>query len=163
MPEDDEIPTTEMQVSTLSQEDDIPVPTPTVEEEVEIRPRMPMPQIIPQSQPSFGSYEEVQSLVEEVIDEKWKDFVSTIGDLSIWKSQMSDENEAIKQEILRMQSRIDNLQAAVLGKVDEYSKGVKNISTDMQALEKVFEKILEPMTSNIKELNRIVLELRKKK
>ncbi len=161
-----------MQVSALSKEDEIPVPVPKLEEPPapeaapSMVPKIPAPgtsTVLPQTQKSFGNYEEIQSLIKEIIDEKWKDFVSTVGDISEWKTQIGDENEAIKQEILRMQKRVDTLQAAVLGKVDEYSKGVKNISTEMQALEKVFGKIIEPMTTNIKELNRIVDELRKRK
>lgn len=108
------------------------------------------------------AYEDIQSLVEEVIDEKWKDFLSSMGDIVAWKSQMGDEVEAIKQEILRTQNRFDNLQSAILGKVDDYGKNVKDIGSEMKALEKVFEKILEPLTDNVKELSKITKDLRKK-
>lgn len=164
-------PTNEMQVSELDQQEDVPVPSPEqgFPEPIQEPQAYPSAPSIPSAQPypQFASpqpqysYEEIQSLVEEVIDERWKEFLSTMGDITVWKSQMGDEQEAIKQEVLRMQSRIDNLQAAVLGKVAEYSTGIKEIGLEMQALEKVFEKILEPLSSNIKELNKITEQMRK--
>lgn len=114
----------------------------------------------PQSNYEYG---DMQSLVEEIIDEKWKELVSSIGDITAWKAQIGDEIESIKQEILRTQNRFDNLQSSILGKVDDYGQNIKNISSDMQALEKVFEKILEPLTSNVKELSKITEDLRGKK
>lgn len=163
----DQTPTNEMQVSELDQMEDIPVPAPENEAPMEQSPipqmqGMPSPQYsqFASPQPQY-SYEDIQSLVEEVIDERWKEFLSTIGDITMWKAQMSDEQEAIKQEILRQQARVDSLQAAVLGKVEEYGSGVKEIGLEMKALEKVFEKILEPLSSNIKELNKITETLRK--
>lgn len=162
-------PTNEMQVSALNQNGEIPVPAPEQELGPEQQPiEYQQAKAIPSSpyqqfatpQPQY-SYEDIQSLVEEVIDERWKEFLTTIGDITIWKAQMTDEQEAIKQEILRMQSRVDSLQAAVLGKVEEYGAGIKEVGLDMKALEKVFEKILEPLSSNIKELNRITEQMRK--
>ncbi len=164
----EETPTNEMQVSELDQQEDIPVPAPeqgfgnarpSYQQAASPIPTSPYQQFS-SPQPQY-SYEEIQSLVEEVIDERWKEFLSTIGDITLWKSQMGDEQEAIKQEVLRMQARIDNLQAAVLGKVEEYGSGIKEVGLEMKALEKVFEKILEPLSSNIKELNRVTEQLRK--
>lgn len=168
---EEEAPTNDMQVSELDMQEEVPVPSPEqgYPEPMQEASPYPVAPNVPSSsqyqqfaspQPQY-SYEEIQSLVEEVIDERWKEFLSTMGDVSVWRSQMSDEQEAIKQEVLRMQSRIDNLQSAVLGKVAEYSTGVKEIGLEMQALEKVFEKILEPLSSNIKELNKITETLRK--
>ena len=157
-------PTEEMQESQLRagpMEEEIPVPTPPVAE-VQQPQMMQMQQQMASQQPSLGSYEEMQGLVEEIIDEKWRDLLASMGDISTWKTQVSDDLEATKQEILRLQNRLDNLSAAVVGKVDEYGKGVRELGIEMKALEKVFEKILEPMTSNIKELEHLTKSLRKK-
>ena len=93
-----------------------------------------------------------QSLDEEIIDEKWREHLTSIGDRTTWKAQITDEVEAVKQEILRVQTRFDNLQAAVIGKVEEYGTSVKDIGTEMKALEKVLEKILSPLTKSVKDL-----------
>ncbi len=167
-------PDSSMQESVLGPED-VPVPpeaqmpeVPTPEAPARRQAQSPMPaypqmqpamqQMMPQ-QPSIN-YEDVQSLVEEVIDEKWKELVTNIGDIVSWKSQMANETEAIKQELLRVEQRFETMQGAVLGKVREYNTSIQDLGSDMKALEKVFEKIIEPLTNNIKELDRITGQLK---
>ncbi len=150
-------PSEEMQVSALNKEEEIPIPKPETEKvqtpSAEM-PNMPSPQTM--------SYDDIQSIVEEVIDEKWRDLMTSVGDIGAWKSQISDDLEATKQEIVRLQQRFDAIQAAITGKVSEYESAMKGLSGEMKALEKVFEKILEPLTANIKELGRITEDLREK-
>ena len=144
-------------------EEEIPVPTPPQPEMMQ-QPQqfMPMQQPMMPQQSSMGSYEEIQALVEEVIDEKWRDLLASMGDMVTWKTQVGDDLEATKQELLRLQHRFDTLSVAVVGKVDDYGKGVRELGVEMKALEKVFEKILEPLTSNIKELEHLTKSLRHK-
>jgi len=52
--------------------------------------------------------------------------------------------------------------ATSIGKSKEYGETMINIHSEMKALEKVFEKILEPLTDNIKELQRLTQDLKKK-
>ncbi|MBU2590192.1 MAG: hypothetical protein KKA65_00860 [Nanoarchaeota archaeon] len=156
--EEGESPSEEMQISAINQEEEIPVPSPTSEEQIQM-PSMQMPSMPQQS--SLG-YDEMQSIVEEIIDEKWRDLVTSIGDVSSWKSQFSDDLEGTKQEVLRLQSRFDAVQAALTGKVSDYESAMRGLSQEMKALEQVFGKILEPLTSNIKELKRITEDMREK-
>lgn len=124
-----------------------------------IMPQQPMPM---QQEPSIN-YEDVQALVEEVIDERWKELLVNIGDIPTWKSEMTNDVEAIKQELLRVERRFEDLQTAIFGKVKEYGVSMKDLGAEMKAFEKVFEKILEPMTTNIKELEKITGQLKAKK
>ena len=64
---------------------------------------------------------------------------------------------------MRTRNHFANLQKAVLGKVTEYNENILNINTEMKSLEKVFEKILTPLTHNIKELSKITNKLKTKK
>lgn len=118
--------------------------------------------IMPVSQPSFQE-EHVEELVESVVNEKWEDFTSKIGDLSLWKETTKNEIESIKQEILRFEQRLENLQKAVLGKVADYSKDIQDLGTDVKALEQVLQKVLGPLTTNVKELSRIADQVKKKR
>ena len=104
----------------------------------------------------------IQKIAEEVVEEKWDDLMNKIGDIRLWKDKMDGEITSIKQEIMRTQNHFANLQKAVLGKVSEYNENILNIDTEMKALEKVFEKILQPMTENIKELSRITEKMKTK-
>ena len=87
--------------------------------------------------------------------------MSEMGGFDIWRDRVNREIGSVKQELVRTQDRFNNLQKAVLGKVSEYNENILNIGTEMKALEKVFEKILEPLTTNIKELEKITERLKK--
>ena len=119
-----------------------------------------------QSEPSFQpdrfTMDQIQAMVESIIDERWQEVVANVGDITIWKSRINDDVTAVKQEILRTQKRIDELQKVVLGKVEEYGQGVRDVGSDMRALEKVFEKIVNPLTQSVKELSKITKDMKKK-
>lgn len=83
-----------------------------------------------------------------------------LGNLSLWKSRVETEITAIKQEILRMQGSFQNLQNAIAGKLNDYNQNIINVNSEMKALEGVLQKIIEPLSQNIKELNRISNDLK---
>ncbi len=156
------IPVTASKAYEGSQPQEIPQQAQVFPQEPRATP-MPQPVIPPQQGLDNRSMEEVQSLVEEVIEEKWRDLLSSFGDIASWKNQVTQDNEAMKQEILRLREAFEKLQNAVVGKVQEYSQNIKDVNSEMQALEQVFQKILEPLTTNIKDLNKITEELKRRK
>ena len=89
--------------------------------------------------------------------------MGNVGNLAVWKEKVNNDVVSIKQELIRLEERFEQLQNAVIGRVKDYDEGIRSVHTEMKALEKVFEKILEPLTSNIKELTRITQELKKVK
>ncbi len=110
-----------------------------------------------------GSTEDFQELAESIINEKWEELVSSVGNITLWKEKVQTDISSIKQEILRLEGRFENLQKAVLGRVEEYHSKISDVGSDIKALEQVFEKILQPLTTNIKELGKITEDLKKKK
>lgn len=136
-------------------------PTTHAEEEFNYAPEeYPQPSFQPQ--PAYQE-EHVEELVESVVSEKWEDFTSKIGDLAVWKETTKNDIESIKQEILRLEQRFENIQKSMLGKVADYGKGIQDIGSDIKALEQVLQKILAPLTSNVKELSKIAETVKKKR
>ncbi|MFA4887476.1 MAG: hypothetical protein WC595_04640 [Candidatus Nanoarchaeia archaeon] len=122
----------------------------------------------PSNQPTYYAPAQVDSeriheVAEAIVNERWEEFLAKVGDISIWKERTETNIISIKQEIVRINQRFDNLQNAILGKIHDYDQGMKDVHTEMKALEKVFEKILEPLVSNIKELGRITQDLKQGK
>ena len=111
---------------------------------------------------SQSNLDEIEELIESVVDEKWRSIVENFGDIGLWKDKVRTEILSIKQELIRLENRFENLQKAVLGKIKTYDENIIEVGSEIKALEKVFGKILEPLTSNIKELGNITKELRKK-
>ncbi len=155
--------------------DDAPGPSPgdTVEvanEEPVTETMMPQQEQSQQTYPITGTNyapiednSKMQEIAEAIINEKWQELLSSVGNIAVWKEKVDTNIISIKQEIVRINERFDNLQNAVLGKIKEYDGDMKNVTTEMKALEKVFEKIIEPLTSNVKELNRITKEMKEMK
>ncbi len=108
------------------------------------------------------SNEEIQEIAESIIEEKWQELTSKLGDFNLWKDRMENELTGIKQEIIRTQANFANLQRGVFGKVSEYNDNISNLNSEMKALEKVFEKIMQPLTTNVKELSKITEKLKEK-
>lgn len=138
-----------------SYDDDIPIPEQAPQQ---VQPQYEQSYQMPQQQ-SIG-YNDMQALVEEVVEEKWREFIKDVGDIAVWKARVADDMEATKQELVRTQRRLEDLQTAVLGKVKDYNQTVLDINREMKALEQVFGKILEPLTTNIKELQQVTQDLK---
>lgn len=118
----------------------------------------------PPSYQGYGqvpNYNEMQALVEQIVEEKWQHLMRGVGDISVWKARVAEDMEAVKQEVLRTQRRLEDLQVAVMGKVKEYHEGVGKLGSDMKALEHVFAKIMEPLTMNVKELSKITEDMKR--
>ncbi|HIH25510.1 hypothetical protein J4476_00185 [Candidatus Woesearchaeota archaeon] len=135
------------------------------EESIQEQTTAPLMDFSNQSQntaPQMDS-DRIHQIVEAIVSEKFDEMMSGVGNLSVWKEKINNDVIAIKQEILRSNERFDNLQNAILGRIKEYDQGMQGVSTEMKALEKVFEKIVEPLTTNIKELDRLVKEMKTSK
>ncbi len=106
-----------------------------------------------------ANYTMIEEIAESIIKEKWEDLISNIGDLKVWKERT--DLLSVKQEIIRTQQRFENLQKAMLGKIQDYNQSITDMTSEMKALEGVFEKIISPLTKNIKELTKITQDLKK--
>ena len=113
-------------------------------------------------QSSRGNLDDVEALIESIIEEKWKNTIQRFGNLDIWKEKVKTDVISIKQELIRLEHRFDNIEKAILGKISQYDRNIVNIGNEMKVLEQVFQKIINPLTTNIKELSRITKELKEK-
>ena len=115
--------------------------------------------IVPVSSPEptseRASFDVIEEIAEAVISEKWEDLIRGVGDLRLWKEKVDTDLSGVKQEIIRTQTRFENLQTAIMGKVSEYGEGVTEISAELKALEKVMEKIINPLTKSVKDLQKV--------
>lgn len=143
-------------------EDEMDIPFPDQAEDTSAGDGTVAQQYAMPPQPAMG-YEEMQALVEQIVEEKWRDMMRDVGDIALFKARVSDDLEAVKQELLRTQKRLEDVQVAVLGKVRDYGQSIQILGGDIKALENVFSRILEPLTSNVKELSRITEDLKKRK
>jgi len=105
--------------------------------------------------------ERIEEIAEAIIDEKWNDLVKTINKIIDWKDQVESRMGKMEQEFTDLKTDFTALHKGILGKVGDYDKNLTNIGTQIQAMEKVFQKTLPTFTENINELNRITDQIKK--
>ncbi|MFH1248870.1 MAG: hypothetical protein V1660_01855 [archaeon] len=106
--------------------------------------------------------ETIEEISEEIVNEKISDIRNKIENMAEFRHSMETRMEDIDERVKRMEINIDRLQAALIGKVGEYSKNIKDLGSEMRAVEGAFSNILNPLVDNIKELNAITERLKTK-
>lgn len=169
----EEIPQTEqMQQSVM--------PTPPLQEQQQagIQQQYPPEQIQPEQQPEQyqGYYPEtpqaypqeayypqtaapdtdtISEIAEQVVQEKFSEFEKKTGDLIAFKNETKDKISDLDERLKRIESSIDKLQQAVIGKIGEFSETTQAISKDLNALHDTTSKLMNPLIDNYKELKKI--------
>jgi len=110
-----------------------------------------------------GSLERIEEIAEAIIDEKWNEIVKSINKIIDWKDRTESRMIRIEQQLVTFRQDFDNLTKGVLGKVGEYDSNLKNIGSDIKAMEQVFQKVLPSLTENVHALDRIAGDMKKKK
>lgn len=114
-----------------------------------------------QSMPEFGiSKEQVEEISESVVDERIEDLRKEFKKITDWKEAAEIKLATVVQKLEDLSKNFDNLHVGVLGKIEEYDKGIIEVGTEIKALEKVFSKILPTLTENVSELSRITQKLK---
>jgi len=119
--------------------------------------QQPMPMMPPsmQSMPMGGLQSSPEELVEAIIDEKWNELVKDINKVIEWKQKADVKLTAMEQQMNDMQLQFDKLHQAIIGKVGDYDRHILEVSTQLQAMEKVFGKVLPTFIDNVSELSAI--------
>jgi DNA-binding transcriptional MerR regulator len=123
--------------------------------------QMPAQTAFMQSAPGFGiSKEQVEEISESIVDERIEDIKKEFKKILDWKESAETRIVAIMQSLEDLSKNFDNLHTGVLGKIEEYDKGIVEVGTEIKALEKVFSKILPTLTENVSELSRITQKMK---
>ena len=124
-------------------------------------------------QPARSSFEErpiqpsidtnkIEEIAESIIEDKWNELVEHVNRIIEWKSSMELKLVAMDEQIKSLKTDFDSLHRAILGKITDTDTVMREVSTDVKALEQVFKKILPGFVENVNELSRITQSLRKK-
>jgi hypothetical protein len=103
---------------------------------------------------------DVEQISEAIIEEKWQDLMKDLNKLLDWKEKVEQRVTVLEQRFTDIKSSFDSLQKGTVEKVADYDKSVKDVASEMKALEQVFQKIIPTMTENVNELSRITKGLK---
>jgi len=109
------------------------------------------------------STEEVEQLVESIIEEKWSELSKDINKIVEWKNEIEARLMKLDQKFESLKDDFDKLHQAIIGKIGDYDKNILTVGAEIQAMEKVFSKVLPIFTENVNELSRVTQTLTKRK
>jgi len=117
----------------------------------------------PQEMPYYEEYQPQQSadietindIAEQIVEEKTNTFKKQITDFVRFKDELSLEVNKINERLLRIENTFNQLQIAILGKIGDYGKDIQNIAKEMHDTQDSFSKIINPLTDNIRALQKI--------
>lgn len=100
--------------------------------------------------------EDIEKIAESIIDERWEKVKGELDDLKTWKVDLDTQVKGFKSQLDTLGKRVDDAQNAMLGKVEEYNKSLGGVNVEIQAMGKVFEKIIPQFTENVNKLSELV-------
>lgn len=103
-----------------------------------------------------------EELIEALIDEKWNDLLKDIAKIAEWKEKAENKITKMEQSFEDLRKNFETLHKAVVGKIGEYDKHILDVGAEIEAMEKVFQKVLPTFVENVNELSRITDNIKRK-
>jgi hypothetical protein len=97
----------------------------------------------------------ISEIADQVVSEKFSEFSKKTGDIVGFKNSIQDQVDDIDERLKRIESSIDKLQQAVVGKIGEFGESTAAIRKDVAALHDTTSKLMNPLIDNYKELQKI--------
>jgi len=111
-------------------------------------------------QPSYNEHvmskqDNVEETVESIVAEKWHEFQNALADVAKQRDKMESRMDKLEQSFNDLKSDVESLHKALVGKIGDYDRSLLDVGTEIKAMEKVFQKVLPELTSNVQELSRM--------
>lgn len=100
--------------------------------------------------------ETVNEIADQLITEKLVKTTSDLRALTEFKIILDSKVQKIDERLERIESIIDQLQAAVMRKSLDQAQSIEDIKGELQMTQSNFGKILNPLTDNIRQMERII-------
>ena len=97
----------------------------------------------------------IKDLTEQIVEEKIAKLRDSLSALKKFKEEISFEIKRIAKKLEKIEDNFNTLQISIIKKIGSYGESIKNIEKEMHATQESFSKILNPLTDNIRELEKI--------
>lgn len=98
--------------------------------------------------------ETISEIVDRLLLEKLKEMNTKIRTINDFKLKAEEDLKDLKERLGRIESTIENLQRAVIGKVGEFGESTQLIHKDLENLHGTVSKLMNPLVDNYNELKK---------
>jgi hypothetical protein len=109
----------------------------------------------PEYQSQSTDIETINDIARQIVEEETQKIQKQTKDLNNFKKEVEVEIKQMNQRLLKVEREFDDLKMALLGRIGEQGDDIKNISKEIRATQDSFSKILNPLTDNIREMQKI--------
>jgi len=103
---------------------------------------------------SSMSIETITEIIDRIIAEKLKEINQKIKPVVDFKNKAEEDITDLKERVKRIESMMDALQKAVIGKVGEFGQSTSMIHQDLENLHGTVSKLMNPLIDNYNELKK---------
>ena len=105
----------------------------------------------------------INEVAEAIISEKWEDLIAEVKKIIAWKETVDTDMQKLKDDFASLKEDFNQLRQGVLGKISEYDTHMREVGSELKAVEKVFKDVIPTFTENVAELSRVAKALKKSK
>jgi len=111
-----------------------------------------------QRQNEWESY--LQGIIEETVEDKLGNINNIISELKVWKEKVELEISKINEKINALDGRINNLYDMLAKKIEEYDKGIKEATVEVEALHRLIRTMIPAISESTKELKETIEDIK---
>jgi len=129
-----------------------------------VTPNQSQPQqMMQQAQLSPDLDEKINELIEKYLEEKWQVVAQFLQDLKAWKNTVDNEIRELREEVTKLKARVDEIENGSQQKMNEVARTIMDLGAEIKAMERVLQQMLPDLVSSVRELSKIVAELKSMK
>lgn len=109
----------------------------------------------PIQQQQTTDIETINEIAEQIVEEKNIELKKQISEIKNFKEEAKEDIERLNKKVEKLENNYNELQIAIIRKIGDYGENIKNIATEMHETQDSFSKMINPLTDNIRELQKI--------
>ncbi|MFH1358771.1 MAG: hypothetical protein ABIH37_02705 [archaeon] len=101
--------------------------------------------------PQATDIETINDISEQIVEEKIKQLKKEITLFARFRRDSQEKINNFEKRLEKIENTIEELELTIIKKISGYGEDIKNLSGEMEATQKSFSKMLNPMTDDIRE------------
>ncbi|MEM4571327.1 MAG: hypothetical protein QXY16_01350, partial [Nanopusillaceae archaeon] len=102
----------------------------------------------------------IQGIVEDILKDKFSTINNFFSEIKVWREKLEMEISKINEKIRDIENRINGMYEILAKKIDEYDKGIKEATVEVEALHRLIRTMVPAISESTKELKETIEEIK---